>query len=561
MRRISIWFIGFFASLMIVASPVSAEEITSYDTVFTIQRDGAVAVRERILYDFGSEERHGIFRVIPVLKMNSSGKKFVLSFSNFSVSDDKGAAYAYSESQKDNEITLKIGNPDVTIRGEHIYDISYLVGGGLTYFSDHDEFYWNITGNKWEVPIASASSRIVLPAEVAEEDIAVTCYTGIDGSTQRACTWTYHSAERTVAVDLTSRLSPYEGLTIVVGFPKGLVARIEPKEYIPFWETTQGVFLLGALIVAAFLWYVVAPLILPVIWWKYGRDPSVPVGVATAWFSAPKGRHGRLLSPGETGTLMDERADNSDITATIIDLARRGYLRIEEKTKGDIHLKKVSSGTSEDTLRPFERTLLEGIFKSKNEITLKTARLDTVVRETKILLHDAVVDEGFFPKNPQSVRTAYTAGSIFALMTGNFLLFLSVLLFGYHMPRKTLSGASAANVARALKKFITSQERQFAFQAERQLLFEKMLPFAVAFGVEKIWIARFAQMHLKSPHWYQGYSSGGRFNALVFADSLHRASSGITHAATPVSSTSGFSSGFSGGSSGGGGGGGGGGSW
>ncbi len=319
--------------------------------------------------------------------------------------------------------------------------------------------------------------------------------------------------------------------------------------------------LLGLLIILAFLWYIIAPLVLPILWWKFGRDPKPLIGQATAWFSVPTGKEGRALTPGEAGTLLDERADSADITATIIDLARRGYVRIVEKTKGDIHLEKVAANEKEDQLRSHETLLLQGIFKKKDQVALKTADLVKVVSDTKNALYDAVVSEGFFPKNPQTVRNAFTVGSVLALITGNFILFLSLLFFGYHMPRKTIVGAGAAAVAQALKNFISSQERQYKFQAEKQFLFEKMLPFAIAFGVEKVWIARFAQMHLAKPDWYQGYATASRFNVITFSDSLHTASSNITRAATPTSSSSGFSSGFSGGSSGGGGGGGGGGSW
>lgn len=560
MKRFALGIFLVLAGVVFVPTQVKAEEITRYEETITIIPDGTITVGEGIRYDFGDYERHGIFRTIPTIKTNEEGKKFVLTYTDFEITDPKGNPYRYSKTGSDGVTTVKIGDPDKTITGEHTYDISYTVAGALTYFSDHDELYWNITGDDWQVPIQSLVARIELPADVAKENVKVACFTGPSGSTETNCTSVYNEKAKAVTVQTNGPLEAYEGLTVVVGFSKGLVAVVEPKEYVPFWETLWGKILILVIVTVAILWYIIAPLVLPILWWKYGRDPKPLIGEATAWFEAPKTKSGRLLTPGETGTLTDERADNADITASIVDFARRGYLKIIEETKGDIHLKKEAETVPGDTLQPFEKILFSGIFKTKNTITLKTADLTKVVTDTKNKLYEAVVEEGFFPKNPQSIRAAFSVASVLGLMTGNFLLFLSIIFFGYHMPRKTIHGAGAAAMAKALKNFITSQERQFKFQAEKQMLFEKMLPFAVAFGVEKIWIARFASMHLAKPDWYQGYS-GGRFNAMVFASTLHSTSTNVAHAATPVSSSTGHSSGFSGGSSGGGGGGGGGGSW
>jgi uncharacterized membrane protein len=546
--------------LLLVGTPrVQAEEITRFENTIRVTSDGKIHVQEDIQYDFGSDNRHGIFRTIPMVTTNSEGKRFILEFSDIAIVDSQKQEYQYNQTNSEGTISLKIGDPDVTITGSHLYSISYTAAGALTYFSDHDELYWNVTGNDWNVPIRTAIARIQLPTQIQQEDVRIACFTGGSGSTEELCDFAYNPQTSTASVQTTRALSSYEGLTIVVGFPKGVVAVLEPKEYVPFWETQWGKIVLASLIFMAICWYILAPLLLPFLWWNYGRDPKPLVGEASAWFEPPKTKYGRLLTPGETGTLVDERADNADITATIIDLARRGYLKIIEKTKGAIDLKKIATTVRGDELQAFEKTLFSGIFKTTDTISLKTADLIKVVTETKNKLYESVVSEDFFPKNPQTVRNMYTIGSVVALMTGNFLLFFSMLFFGYHMPRKTIRGAGAAAIARALKNFISSQERQFTFQAQKQMLFEKMLPFAIAFGVEKLWIARFAELHITRPDWYQGYSS--TFHVIALADSLKSASSSVTKAATPVSSSTGHSSGFSGGSSGGGGGGGGGGSW
>src|SRR3990167_4035047 len=168
----------FFLLSLFITSSVRAEEIKSFKSVININKDGTIDVQETIAYDFGTVDRHGIFRTIPYITTNKAVKKFVLGFDDISVTDERGENYQYSQSKIGENFQLKIGDPDFTITGLHNYVISYRVSGALTYFSDHDELYWNITGNDWDVWINSAETEISLPEEIAEEDLRTTSYTG-----------------------------------------------------------------------------------------------------------------------------------------------------------------------------------------------------------------------------------------------------------------------------------------------------------------------------------------------------------------------------------------------
>ena len=141
------------------------EQIQNFDTQIIINQDGTIGVEERITYDFGSLEKHGIYRNIPYIKTNKEGKKFKLEFENFSVTDETGSRYKYDKSVSSGKINLKIGDADKTITGVHNYIIRYRVSGALTYFSDHDELYWNVTGNGWPVPIEQARATVTSPAK------------------------------------------------------------------------------------------------------------------------------------------------------------------------------------------------------------------------------------------------------------------------------------------------------------------------------------------------------------------------------------------------------------
>lgn len=535
------------------------EQIQSFDTKIVINKDGTIDVKERIVYDFGTLEKHGIHRDVPFVKTNKQGKKFKLDFSNFSVTDENNNSYRFTKSTNNQQLTFKIGDPNKTITGLHTYIISYKVSGALTYFSDHDELYWNATGNEWTVPIVHSTSGVGLPVGAAQGEISATCFTGSEGSTSRDCE--INKTDNFVTFKANSILESNQGLTVVVGFPKNIVSVLEPRPYAGFWETNFGKIVIAVIILAAFLWYIVYPIWIPIKWLRQGRDPSTSSGQARAWFDPPKTKPGRPLTPEETGALVDERADMEDISGMIVLLAQKGYIKIEEKQKGDFYFVKRKDFSKAEDLLAFEETFLYGLFKDGDKFHLKKSKLYDLVETVKTNIYQRLVSEGFFLENPNKVRGFYTIIGGLALTTFNFALAFSAFFFGRHMPKKTPSGVETKNVAKSLKNFLSSQERQLEFQAKNQVFFEKLLPYAVVFGVEKIWAERFKDIQMRPPDWYSGYGSA-RFNSVYFTNSLNSSFSSFQSATTPVTSSTGHGSGFSGGSSGGGGGGGGGGgSW
>lgn len=568
MKKLSaIFFLLIFFSLFFnigiqaQTDALQGEHIQSFDSQITINADGTINVKETIVYDFDGLERHGIYRDIPFVKTNKAGKKFRLGFSAISVADEQGSSYQFKKSEENQNIRLKVGDPDKTITGVHTYVIGYKVSGALTYFSDHDELYWNVTGNDWPVPIGSPTSGVGLPAGISQDQISANCFTGQSGSTEQLCR--QNTKENTVSFASQGSLTAGEGMTIVVGFPKNIVAVLEPKPYVTFWESIFGKVTIAFIILALILWYIVYPVWIPIKWLREGRDPKpVATGEVRAWFDPPKSQSGRPLTPAEAGALVDERVDMRELSGMIVSLAQKGFVKIVEKNKGKFSLVKTRDLAGETGLLPFERNFLSDLFQSGSEISLESHKtfLYTAVEKAKKEIYEQLVASGFFPKNPQKTRTFYTVIGSLALTTFNVFLAFSSFLFGRHMPKKTLLGVESAGVTKSLRNFLTSQERQLEFQAKNQLFFEKLLPYAIVFGVEKIWADRFKELEMKPPDWYQGYS-GTHFNSLIFASSLNSSFASFNSAATPTTSSSGFSSGFSGGSSGGGGGGGGGGSW
>lgn len=526
-----------------------AEEIISYDVDIDIQKDGKMLISEKILYDFGIEKKHGFFWSFPLVKTNTEGKKFRLSVEGLTVLNEQKKTERSAETKKDDTITLKIGDPNILVTGKREYNIQYTVSGALTYFSDHDELFWHCIGNG-VVPIQSATATIHVPDAPDSSLVRLTCYTGEPGSSLSDCTQNYQNGVAVIAAK--NPLAVGDQFGIVVGFPKNIVSVLEPKPVDTWFSRLISTMMIIIVILLSIAWYLILPIWIVAHWFRSGRDPKPAMGVASAWFDVPKTDTHRPLTPGETGTLVDEKADMREITATIVDLARRGYLKIIEKKKGDFYLEKKTVVKKTDMLEQFEKTLYAGIFSNSDSLRMKDADLVAPVTSAKKQLYEAVVKEKFFVSNPETVRVKYSVLGGVALFTLNIPLALAAFIFGRAMPKKTILGSQNAAIGESLKNFITSQDRQYAYQAKNQIFFEKFLPYAIAFGVEKIWADRFKHVGLKKPDWYDGYDMR-TFNSVYFISSLGSSIHSFSSAATPTSSSSGFSSGFSGSGGGGGG--------
>ncbi|MDX9855264.1 MAG: DUF2207 domain-containing protein [Parcubacteria group bacterium] len=563
----------FFLFTLILSSAIflprpglAAEKINSFDLEFKINSDGSVEITEKILYDFDTLQRHGIFRDIPY-KYKARGGNFELRISDVSVTDENGRSYNFSKTSSGGNVSIKIGDADRYVTGQKIYIISYKVRRALNYFDDHDEFYWNAIGNGWDIPIENISAKAILPegSESAQNE----CFVGYYGSQERCV---YETSQN--EINFSSRdLSPNEGMTIVVGFPKGTVA--EPSVISNLLETLKD------------NWIAFIPFIVLIFmfdrWRKKGRDPKGR-GTIVAQYEAPDN-----LTPLEAGTLVDESAHNKDVSSEIIDLAVRGYLKII-KTEDKILLFKTADykfeklKESDDLKNEFDREIMKGIFGSGG--IGKTVKLSSLTNKfyqnlKKITdnAYDSLVSKGYFPRNPVTTKAVYLVSGLavafLSFLAAPFFGFIGVLslvisgiiitAFSFIMSVKTQKGVLAREHILGLKEYmkVAEKERLKFHNAPRKNPehFEKLLPYAMALGVYKEWAQQFKDIYQGSPEWYSD-PAGTNFSSIALADSLSNFSSSAdsTIISSP-SSASGGGSGFSGGGSGGGGGGGGGGSW
>ncbi len=515
---------------------------------------------------------HGIERTIPVAYNGPEGFDYSLYITNVSASDGAGGApLRVDKRRQGGSLQFKIYVPGATDVTRSI-SLHYRVRNGLRFFDDHDELYWNITGTEWTVPIEDASAHIVLPVGVT--GLHATDYTGAFGSREQNATVEVLGSN--VDVRTTAPLAFREGLTVVVGWDKGFVH--EPTESESILQFLQNNWALFAPICALgiMLW----------LWYTRGRDPEV--GSVAVQYEPPPG-----LTPGEVGTLVDDNVGMRDITASIVDLAVRGFLTIEERPSK--HLMGLYSNTeyvfhrakppAEWTgAKSHELLLLSGIFQNglRDEVALSELqnRFYRNLPGIRGALFDSMVEHGYYLHRPDMVRQFYIGGGIvtgvllFAIgqyaaqqlgaqplpfVIGAILTGAVIAGLGWFMPARTADGVRALHSALGFEDFLSHVEADRMERiAQTPATFEKFLPFAMALGVEKKWVGAFQGIFTQPPSWYQG-PVGGPFYAMGFVNSLNQMSAraGQVMASAPRSSSGG--SGFGGGGSSGGGFGGGGG--
>ncbi len=567
-------FLPLFVCLCCLSSTrCRAEVIRSYDVAVRLQKDTTLDVTETIVYDFENAQKHGIFRYVPV-RYNRNGNTYSLYLDVQSVTDENGRALHYVQSWRGDSVELKIGDKDVLLTGLHTYTMRYLVRRAVNFFRGAPEVYWNATGNEWPTPIEKASCRFYPPPGVPISSIRAQAFRGFLGSTELAQT----APQNDSIVFSTTDLASQQGLTIVVGLPKNSV--VQPSALQTFWwffKDWWGLFLLP-LLTAALLWK------------RYsatGRDIGGGQAVAVEW-NPPKD-----LSPAEVGTLIDEKCDMADIVSTLVDLAARGYLRIEETKQEKLlflsstdYIFTRTSSTRSD-LSAHETLFLNGLFSAGETVTLSSLKekFYTYLPGIKKAIYESVTNKGLFASNPETVRGTYFGFGIMACVGGVIAAFflpnfglssvgwgllvsgMLILLFARAMPSRTALGSQRLHECQGFQRFVklAEKDRIAVLAKEDPTIFGRLLPYAMVLGVADQWAYAFKDLMTEPPDWYTpyGYGYGSGFNSMLFVHGLGNGMNtmGNTFSSAPSSTAGSGGSGFSGGGSGGGFGGGGGGSW
>lgn len=547
-------------------------EIESFHTEMTMDQYGRLNITETILADFAKEEHRGMARNIPYKRDDRNTQiKFI------SAKDEHGQDWALEKYNSNGDLVLEMRKPDNEPDNEkHTFVIKYEQNNIINRFDEHDELYMNVNGLSWPVKAKNISAQISLPHAFEKSEIETICFTGKYESSQQNCAIS-HINPNTITVKSNSELQAYENLTFAIKFPP----QTFPLPPVTKSEKTAQMFIKILSFHGVFVF-----LIMFTLWYKTGRDEKTEKTTVIPHYKPPRG-----LSPTEMGTIIDEKIDQRDITATIIDFAVRGYIKIKElegekvlffKGKKDYELELVKPY---ETTKEHEKITLENIFPI-NEVGVKTKvsslqnKFYKHIKKIETSVMDQLVKADYFPHNPKKITSIYKIVGLILLGIGiqlnvllvqylgiiftiNFIISaLLVLGFGFIMPRKTKKGAETYYELKGLYEYINTAEKdRMKFQEEHLILFEKLLPYAMAFGLITKWSKAFSGI-VAVPSWFVATSSdftltdfGSHLDTFRsdFSDSIH---SSPNNSGSGWSGGSGFSGGFSGGGFGGGGGGG-----
>ena len=543
-----------------------------FRATISIARDGELTVTERIeLVAEGREIRRGILRDFPTEYRGQGGARISVPFDVVSVTRD-GSPERFVLEDLSNGKRIRIGAANVLLeRGVHVYEITYRTSRQLGYFDQHDELYWNVNGTGWTFAFDRIAADVRLPGAVPAERIRVEAYTGPQGAKGRD----YKAEVRDggASFHTTRALGPRQGLTIVVGFPKGVVAGPGAVQRANWWLADHRGALAGvagAVLLFAFLYW---------RWWLVGRDPRAAPKYPR--YEAPKGI-------GAAGVRYIDRMGYDDrcFAAGLLGLGARGFLRIRQSGEG-FGIERIG-----ETLEwlPGEKLLADWLLPKKNAIQTLSKGYDPAVAVARESFSAALTQhfgEKLFSKNYGSfVAGIFIAFAVFgiALVMGApekmliavaAAMLVMLFLFKRWLPAYSVQGRKLQDHIEGLRLYLGVAEAddlaRMKAPPQTPQEFAKLLPYAVALDVEKTWADRFvvtlgaAAVTAAVADYYLSSDGGvgGNFGS-SFGSAMSDIAGTVASASTAPGTSSGFSSsdgGGGGGSSGGGGGGGGGSGW
>ncbi len=560
------------AGLLLLPIFAAADErILNFHSDILVFESGWIEVTETITVRAeGQRIRRGIYRDFPTRYRDARGNSYGVAYEPLTVLRNDTREDFHTR-EWGNGIRTYFGSSDRMLpMGTHTYTFRYRANRVLGFFDEHDELYWNVTGLEWAFPIDKASATVVLKFEGDPAIQNTDAFTGPMGSQGKDFTKRRDSSV-SVTFESTRVLVPHEGLTVVVGWPKGFVLApgwIQKTG----WLLTDNVNLIVALVgLVAMLLYFIP------VWRNVGKDPEE--GLIFTRYKPPAG-----FSPASLRYIKQMYYDSKVMTSAVVNLAVKGYLQI--RATDDLHsLERRDPGENPPELATGERELFEGLFRDGELVILDDEYHELLGNarsaHRKSLRND--YKNRYFKTNGLLSVPGLLIGLLTAVIALNVglgptayviavivLMVILFFVFAALMKRPTGLGRKLLDDMLGFKDFLEIAEKDELNLRnppdKTPQLFEKYLPFALAMGVEQKWADRFSEIFagLRGPNdtayrpaWYNG-----SWNSLDLSSNTSSLSSGlntaISSSVTPPGSTSG---GGGGGFSGGGGGGGGGGGW
>ncbi|MGY8799776.1 MAG: DUF2207 domain-containing protein, partial [Longimicrobiales bacterium] len=525
--------------LSLAGSNASAQKrsmvVERFDATIQVEENGWIDVREEIQVRF-TGSWNGIFRNIPVEYRTPQGFSYKLWLDDVSVTgmDAEPLEYWNKRERHYRQLKIRVTGANDALR---TVVIRYRVPNGLKYWEEYEELYWNVTGDEWDVPIQAATATILLPEGL--DGLRTASWTGGYGSTENGAQ--VSEIEGGFYFESSQSLNFREGMTVAIAWNPGVLSRPTAFRLVGAFLRANWLLFLPFLSLG-WMWRV---------WYTRGRDPRrrpIP-----PQYSPPDD-----LTPAQAGTLIDNRPDMRDITASLVDLAVRGYLRIEEVENSglkkwfkstDYRIVSLRDMKARSGLHGHEQELLRGVFAGGGESVLLSsleAEFYTHLPSIKSALFEELMERAYYNKRPDKVFEGYLALGAVVLVVGiaggiplaGFLQMsvlsaivgavgsaLPIMIFGFWMPARTGKGARAFEHVLGFEEFLDRVESGRYERIEKTPeMFERYLPYAMAFGVEKHWAKAFEGMFTEPPDWYHGRWDSG-FRSMYLTDSLRSMSS------------------------------------
>lgn len=456
---------------------------------------------------------------------------------------ESAGTYCVSRSGGDVNVTYRFLRP--ISDGTANFRIEYTVEGAIRIYEGGDQIYWMaIPQEHFGFGIGSSTVTIQLPNGFAPRE-------GVDPVVSYGAPTNVTVNGPTVVYKTTQALGGNDYLEVRAQFPHN------PDAQAPAWqasfdsrrafeETTQPLITIGVIVVSLLIG-LGGPLLVYTQYQRRGRDPEI--GPVPEYISEPPSE----LPPAIVGSLIDERADVRDVMSTLIDLGSRGYLVIEEtKTEGLFGIGGSSEFTFKRTdkdfvgLRPFEQRIMNNLFGNRymeRSLTSLRNKFYTVIPQVQSDLYKGLVQEGLFERSPQAIRNSWVmigvgmealaffgfffvvaalesvTPAIMCLPMALSFTGLVTIVIAQFMPAKTRKGAEEAAKWKAFQEYLRNLEKYGSVEAAAAN-FDKFLPYAVAFGIDRTWMNKFRRVEsMPIPPWYYPTYMGGPYRRPYVAGS------------------------------------------
>jgi uncharacterized membrane protein YgcG len=394
------------------------EQILDFHSDISLQNDSSLQVTETIdVVAANSLIRHGIYRDFPTHYQDKLGNNYVVGFRMLGATLDSETVPFRTEDISNGK-RIYLGDPKAFVsRGRHVYVISYSTTRQLGFFKDHDELFWNVTGNGWIFPIQHAEAMVHLPAPIPANQVTLRGYTGRQGSYEASLTSAAQDSAFQFAA--TRPLGSHEGLTILLMWPKGFVAEPTSSQKLQLFFQDNGdalLLIVGFLLI--FVYYITA-------WAAVGRDPAP--GVIMANYQPPQN-----LSPAAMRYLVRMGFDNKTFAAAILDMGVRGFLTIKE-LGGSYRL--YTTGKPASVLSEDEQLVAASLFNGRTELWLHQEN-HTAIRDGLSGLKDYLASK--------EQKTYFVTNSRYLIVPIAFSIVVAVIYLFLSGPPKILMCAFLA---------------------------------------------------------------------------------------------------------------------